>query len=564
MDCVHNLGQVKLSDIDPSGPYTSGEHLELDYLIPVRRTCIVGEIKGGRSSSSIKRDYQNFKDRFQLLRKIGAQNRFDKDFWKSLGVPESQLYLFNQVQELKGLFIIRALNEVEIELADVRDIALCYRSNWDLLEWYAEGIGTYTRHYFESLFEIPLEEPEIILQISSQRHGLSQNQDRIITSGTDAVANIYTFNINPYNLLPIADVYRRTNLPSLKVTQGENYQRPLRAEKLDAIRKILKSSRNFMFPSSILVVLSSTCKYEKEQETGPVLQIPGSYGSLTVIDGQHRLFSYADNSVRNFTKDNARIAVTAIEFKDVPEEEIYKFSARTFVEVNTKQTPVPSDHMDAIAYSVLGETSPKALAAHIILKANTVRRSKLHGLFKTSQTTHGIIPTPTVVSSLKSIVSLNNIQRLQPAQRGARLKEQRGYKQLMGVKSFDELVDVPTLVNRSRICFTRYFNLVGKVFKNDWPQREIPSQSSLALAKMFAAFVKLLKIFIKEGADWGQVDRELRSIHDNIARMTPNRGSDNLLFDRSDSQIPDATNRISQMLKFLDANRVKPTSILQV
>ena len=95
------------------------------------------------------------------------------------------------------------------------------------------------------------------------------------------------------------------------------------------------------------------------------MHIPKKYGSLSIIDGQHRLFSYADEKVKSIMKDDCKIMVTAVNFKTSKEELISKFSAKVFIEININQTRVEISHLDKIAYE-LGSNEPKVIATKII------------------------------------------------------------------------------------------------------------------------------------------------------------------------------------------------------
>ena len=499
LTCIGQLNNVCLLDLDPEGPYSSDEHLEFDFLIPYENTCLIGEITARSDPSDLVKKYKRFRRHYNIIRGLDL----DVDIWASLGVPSDKLNSFREIAELKGFFVTTSLQRFDVDLTEVANIARFYKIDWDLIVEYSESIGEYAQHHFLNVFDIQESKPEQALMLSEEAHNLVRTVGKKVASGEVGVANVYTFEVSPYSLLPIAKVYRRDELPNLSLASGEEYQRPLLPDKLRSIRGKLKEATEFMFPNSILVVLSSDCHLHE----GTTLFIPQRYGALSVIDGQHRLFSYADEAIEEQVGDEGQIMVAAIQFLEADQETINKYSARTFVEINTNQTRVPRQHLDAIAYPILGETTPRAIAAQVILQANE-RKSRLYGLFETTQTGLGIIRATTVLTALKTITSIRKVKRLRGAQRGSRFQKKLGYENLFGL-DIEELMQAEALIQRGVGCFERFFNQVAQTFHHDWPERCEEKGSSLEYAKMIAGFVKLLRLFIEEGLDWQSVEAEL-------------------------------------------------------
>ena len=67
LTCLTNLGNVSLQQIDPTRSVGSGEHLEFDYLVPMGRVCLVGEITGRRNPQDIRDKYSKFKDQYNFF-----------------------------------------------------------------------------------------------------------------------------------------------------------------------------------------------------------------------------------------------------------------------------------------------------------------------------------------------------------------------------------------------------------------------------------------------------------------------------------------------------------------
>lgn len=555
LKCCSNLNQTRLLDIDPGGSHSSNEHLEIDYLIPYEGYCLVGEITSRASKRDVERKYQKFRNHFIFL-----ERNISANLWQLLGVPKAMERDFRGITELRGFFISTTLQRFDVNLSKVANVARLFKVDWELLTAYSQSIGSFAKDHFLSRFGAIDPKWHRSLELHQDSHDLMVTKDKRVASGV-GLSDVFTFEISPYEVLPIAQVFRRDLLPTLTSAIAMEYQRPLLPHKLEAIRNNLLVDEDFIFPSSILVVLSNDCRYSA---TDKVLRIPLKYGSISVIDGQHRLFSYANDEVMTRLGNRNRIMVTAIKFHATNIDTVFRHSARTFVEINTNQTPVPRTHLDAIAYDILGETTPRAIAAKVILEANERKGSKLYGLFDTNRTGLGIIQVTTVLMSLKAIMNKEFIDRLQST-RSDRLEIiRRGYENLFG----SEIIQFSTpqdLISKGVICLEHYFNCVGSIFYLDWPERGVEKNTSLKFAKMISAFIKLLwKDFLQEGLTWNDVRIELEQIRSNVMRLRNMGKYEEILFDPNHPDIPNADQRDYDHYHFLSENRKEPTSIRDV
>lgn len=555
--CIRTAKNVNLKSLCPE-LYSSGENCEFDYLIPYKQKCFVGEITARTGPGDVKNKHKRFRNYFQCLQNVA----FTDDLWKKLGVRPEDLRLFREVNEFHGFFICTELQRFDVDIQPVERIAHIYAKEWDTLVEYSECIGEYAQYPFLHAFGDISQLRKSTIDIGAAYHSLVRTPNKRIASGDTGLTDIYTFDISPYDLLPIARVYRRDMLPDLTRQSSSQYQRPLVRDKMQQIRERLLHDPDFMFPNSILVVLSSKCKYDTEER---LLKLPVVYGAISVIDGQHRLFSYANSEVETRMKRDCKIMVSAVQFKGVNEKDTQRFSAKTFIEINTNQTTVKRSHLDAIRYSLLGETSPRSLAAQVILRLNE-RKGKCYGLFDTSQTKLGIISVTTILGTLSPLIRLEDMKRLQAPTRTSQRNKCQGYKNLFGVSSLSELDNSDTLINRGVQCLEQYFSRIEQTFPKDWPQRGKTSSSSLYFAKVIAGFIRLLKCFIEEGLDWNQVQDELNQIKSNVMKLRGMQTYDSILFDSGDPKIPDSKPSVGEVFEFLNQNRQEqePVSIQNI
>lgn len=150
--------------------------------------------------------------------------------------------------------------------------------------------------------------------------------------GRQGKVKYYSFVIQPEKLLQIAYVHHRRSTPE---DLAGSYQRMLKKSRLRKISSFVTGGG--YFPNNI--ILNFTKKptfrpFPKEKQAGDVLfgilQLPRQYASAWIIDGQHRLYGYADNERRA----TATVPVLAFDSLDVREQ------AKLFVEVNKEQKAV--------------------------------------------------------------------------------------------------------------------------------------------------------------------------------------------------------------------------------
>lgn len=147
--------------------------------------------------------------------------------------------------------------------------------------------------------------------------------------------NYYLFMIQPEKLLKIAYVHHRLPIhlqEGYNEEEGNAYQRMLNKTKLVNINKFI--TEGGYFANNVIVNLThppifiSHNKVE-EIETG-FLKLPPYYASARVIDGQHRLYGFADNPKK--TTD----MIPVLAFENLPKEE----EGKLFVTINKEQKTV--------------------------------------------------------------------------------------------------------------------------------------------------------------------------------------------------------------------------------
>ena len=182
------------------------------------------------------------------------------------------------------------------------------------------------------------------------------------TSGTGRKQDVFTFSIEPREMLKISTVshQKAKNIFEFGRSSNKYYQRLLTGKRLQEIGSHLSSNKT-PFPNNILVSHRGkrrlTFEPDAIDETTNTGRRPGKLvfdgcpGTFHVIDGQHRLFGYmAVSSKEGGLRDKHRMIVTVFDGLEVGEE------ADIFLEVNEKSQKVKSDLIMEIEYAAEKES----------------------------------------------------------------------------------------------------------------------------------------------------------------------------------------------------------------
>lgn len=554
LTCCYGLGQVKLTDIVTG--YQDNEHLEFDYIIPYDDVCLIGEITAREGKKDIKKKYDKFIKQINIIKSLN----YSTDLWLKLGIKQEHIKLFREIEEIKAFFITTKQEKYDLTLSSVLNVVVLHKSDILRISEYSKAIGKWAKNYFLHNFNIE-HSSNTAITIYQKSDLLIRSRNKKVSGKDSTLADLYTFTISPYKLLDIAHVYRKDELPSLQ-TDDYNYQRLLNNEKLQEIRKNVLIDSDFMFPSNILVILSKECGYFKDSMNDSYLHIPDKYGSISIVDGQHRLFSYADEKVESIMQNNCHIKVTAIDFDTSDEKLISQLSAKIFIEINANQTRVEISHLDQIAYA-LGSEDPKVIATRIIVEINARARYSSFFDVNSDKLNRGLIKADTIIDAIKKITNINKIKKLENARSDKNLHKKNGYEYLFDCRISD-LCDKDVLIDQGVITIERYFNEVFSVFYQDKIDSNKISKSSFQYSKFWAGLINLLYIFIEDGLSWNKIKEEFEAIKCNLMKLKEIEEYNQPLFNSQDLHIPDAKYSPTKICKFLNENRSKAHSIQNV
>lgn len=189
----------------------------------------------------------------------------------------------------------------------------------------------------------------------------------------------YSFSIEPERLLKISYVLHRNEAnQSLMPT----YQRLIKKKRLIDIQKFVNLGG--YFPNSLIVNIDTKGNkiqfdLSKLQESEAIsrigiLHLPQQYRSVYVIDGQHRLYAYANSQ---YSSSNT---IPIVAFVGLAKENQIKL----FMEINENQKSVPKNLQNTLSADLLWSSPDwnqrrKALRLHIAQKLGEDNSSPLYG-----------------------------------------------------------------------------------------------------------------------------------------------------------------------------------------
>ncbi|MEU8391416.1 DGQHR domain-containing protein [Micromonospora sp. NPDC048843] len=187
----------------------------------------------------------------------------------------------------------------------------------------------------------------------------------------------YSFAIEPERLLKLAYVLHRNKANSDLMP---TYQRLIKKARLQAVSRFVDEGG--FFPNSIILNLETGSRPPQfdavsKAGDGPVLgtlHLPRHYRAAYVIDGQHRLYGYA-NSDRATSE-----LVPVVAFVNLPPSD----QVRLFMQINENQQPVPKNLRNTLNADLLWDSADlrervRALKLRIAQYLGESKTSPLHG-----------------------------------------------------------------------------------------------------------------------------------------------------------------------------------------
>lgn len=175
----------------------------------------------------------------------------------------------------------------------------------------------------------------------------------------------YSFSIEPEKLLKIGYVLHRNKA---NVNMMPTYQRIIKRSRIKSVQEFI-DNKNGYFPNSIIISLDSNgkgaLKFDRANtqvksaiSNVGVLHLPKRYRSAYIIDGQHRLYGYANSEFKN------KNSIPVVAFLDLDRSEQVKL----FMDINEHQKAVSKNLRNTLNADLLW-TSKSYIDQHTALRS---------------------------------------------------------------------------------------------------------------------------------------------------------------------------------------------------
>lgn len=552
--CYGDHGQIPLQVLHPRSQ--PGDHLEIDIVCLIENICILVETTTQKNNNSDK--IIKFIRHCELV--IDSPISKQELFSHFEGIPDDELLNFTGISDWRYLYIGRSSELITQDLTrekypDTDCLQIYNEENWEYFKILARTIKEDAK--FEFLASIDINPNDIgdesLGRDTLDKKYLELSNKTLFSGETDVLANLFIVTFKPKELLRIARVLRYQGQPMAISSEASTnqhsggYQRILIPDKLKKIHEFVKNDPKVAFPTNLTLVLSNECRKDDSY-----LQIPSKYASIDVIDGQHRLFSYALSNKQ--VQDRARLIATAIKFNTDDVEKINQYAAQTFITINSQQTKVKRDLLYLISYDVLGDTSPESIAAKILKECDSRKRLSrifaLSAFIKKNRFEQRPIP---IISIVKELAKISKPEKLEAIR-------------FTLDKQASDLGESEELIKISVELLEKYFYHIAGVFSDDWGK----ANSLLMCANYIGAFVRLLSVLVDCRFTIDRIRQELGEIKQNIvenysegrsqehtAVFSPNafQPPENGEGEEPLESIPNKTAGIPKIYRFLNENR---------
>lgn len=227
----------------------------------------------------------------------------------------------------------------------------------------------------------------------------------------------FSFSIEPGKLLKIGYVLHRNKA---NINMMPTYQRLIKKSRLRSVQKFIDEQKGY-FPNSIVISIDTNYKKLKFDKANTqvnstisdigILHLPKKYRSAYIIDGQHRLYGYAESEYK------IKNTIPVVAFVDLDRSEQVKL----FMEINENQKAVSKNLRLTLNADLLWASSnyveqQKALNSRITIYLGETRSSPLYNKISIGEDKK-IITSEAIVNALKKTsflgkVSKNKIEKL--------------------------------------------------------------------------------------------------------------------------------------------------------
>lgn len=549
IDCYPIDRNVKMRDLGIN-IVDENEVIEFDVIAKVGDYGLIFEATTQNSGNKgkIKQFYYN---KFKNFKDAHEADTLNLNAFSKL--KPAAISKLKKVKNWKALYVGTDAEIINSKLTESKfpnseDLFIINSEHLKYLKFLADRLGKFGKYEFLrhlDIIEKDPESPDYPIEVKA-----IQLKNKKISGNIEA--DVFIFQVPATDLLDVSLVPRYGSLSKTLPEFGDvDYQRLLDKIKLKNIAKIIdKGQGSSTFPNAITIVLSKNVKVSKIDELIKKLTIPRNYGSVEVIDGQHRLFGYVHSKLSKNKLKNSKLIVVGLRFKG-NESKRRKQAAKIFIEVNREQTKVKNELIYLLSQPVLRDNSATPLAARVISLLNTEENGPLQNVFHTrpfqQEPIEGVKPVKIVMISdeLSKIFNPENEKR-------------KGFKKLYKLFSSSAWNNLKSgkpkkIIEEALVEINNYFKIVKSNFNEDWSS----NNSYLYSSKYMMGFVRLFIEYKKKGYAKNTIGKKISKMKTKLLTYLYSKEgkikvkSENLVFSKNYSNLPDLTRHQSEIADFI-------------
>lgn len=337
-----------------------GQNFEEEVRLFLSETLGFSDVNGGPDFNIAPKDKKNqidacgrFGDILFVFECRAAGRKVKKNMRQDILATHTKAKIvmenYKRIPEYSSCKVVRYIyitKKIEISESDKELIKSfhapsIYYADEHVLEYYVDledKIGNYSAYNFLADFKIRPPQTDI-LKLPAMRTRLGEYL-------------VYSFYVDPKKILKFAYVARR------RKQKEDFYQRMLDKTRIKKIKEFLDNGG--IFPTNVIISLKECEKnflpIEKIKADGVdvgFLTIENNYNAFWIIDGQHRLYSYANS------KSNLPVLCVAFDSLEIEEER------RFFLDINKEQKPIQPDLIWDLE-GLSNPESPRGIVSNIV------------------------------------------------------------------------------------------------------------------------------------------------------------------------------------------------------
>ncbi|MCA9110577.1 MAG: hypothetical protein KDA52_11540, partial [Planctomycetaceae bacterium] len=152
LQCDVALGQPHRHEFDKNAGDPRGE-IEIDFLVPFRNVCVVGEHTDAKSRKNVKQHLARFAEKIAFLQSLSEESRF-----APFHLPSKKRKAYKSINQITGCLIYSNDSVGKPIKSTFPHIVALSQQEWELVQHYGECLGADGKYHFLDAIGIAIDE----------------------------------------------------------------------------------------------------------------------------------------------------------------------------------------------------------------------------------------------------------------------------------------------------------------------------------------------------------------------------------------------------------------------